>query len=435
MTSVPNPATQPNEERLKAVLGFLSELGQVVASSAELQPILDWIVQRTTSMFAADEGSIRLLGPDAEAPTLKTLIRREQPGITAGSWPSAIGMNVMGYLMLKGEPLATPDLLQDSRFPGLRNTQTRIRAVLAVPLKVETRFTGMLAVTQGSPGRQWTQDEVQLLSIVAGNSAGVIEQARLRVEEQRLEEESRRLERELGVARDIQMGLVPSRSLRLGPWEAFGKVVPARQVGGDAFDYFPLGDDRFALAIADVSGKGVPAALLMSNLQASVRAFCDGRHAIPEAMHQVNQSLVRSASGGKFVTMFYGELDVTRGLLRYSNAGHNYPLVRREDGSLVELREGGLPLGILENGEYAEGELELGLADGLLLFSDGISEAPDPDGQEFGDERLQALSGSLGATRPAEAIDRVLGAVQEFRGPAVQSYAMTLVVVRAQRDG
>src|SRR5438876_12310722 len=95
------------------------------------------------------------------------------------------------------------------------------------------------------------------------------------------------------------------------------------------------------------------------------------RSAIPDAMHQVNQSLVRSASRGKFVTMFYGELDVTRGLLRYSNAGHNYPLVRREDGSLVELREGGLPLGILENGEYAEGELELGLADGLLLFSDG----------------------------------------------------------------
>ena len=133
--------------------------------------------------------------------------------------------------------------------------------------------------------------------------------------------------------------------------------------------------------------------------------------------------------------MFYGELDVTRGLLRYSNAGHNYPLVRREDGSLVELREGGLPLGILENGEYAEGELELGLADGLLLFSDGISEALDPNGQEFGDERLQALWGSLGATRPAEVIDRVLGAVQEFRGPAVQSDDMTLVVVRAHRDG
>ena len=97
----------------------------------------------------------------------------------------------------------------------------------------------------------------------------------------------------------------------------------------------------------------------------------------------------------------------------------------------MELREGGLPLGILEDGQYAQGELELGRGDGLLMFSDGISEALDPNGQEFGDERLQALWGSFGANRPAEVIDRVLGAVEEFRGPAVQSDDMTLVVVGA----
>jgi serine phosphatase RsbU (regulator of sigma subunit) len=346
-------------------------------------------------------------------------------------------MNVMGFLMTRGEPLASPDLLNDSRFPGLRSQDSRIRSVLAVPLKIENRFTGMLAVTQSAPGRRWTQDEVQLLTIVASNSAGVIEQARLRVEaleKQLLEEERQRYERELNLAREIQVSLLPALPLRLGPWEACGRVVPARQVGGDAFDYFPLGDGRIGFAIADVSGKGVPAALLMSNVQASLRAFCHGRSPIPEAMRQVNRSVARSGAAGKFITMFYGEFEPERGLLRYTNAGHNYPLVRRQDGSLEELRDGGLPLGILEDADYMEGESMLEVGDALLLFSDGISEALDAGGQEFGDERLRALWAQCGNQPPANVIECVLSDVMTFRGRAVQSDDMTLVVMGSHTE-
>jgi sigma-B regulation protein RsbU (phosphoserine phosphatase) len=296
----------------------------------------------------------------------------------------------------------------------------------------------MLAVTQANPGRQWRQDEVQLLSIVASNSAGVIEQARLRVEameRQRFEEETRRHERELNLAREIQMSLLPPRSLRVGPWEACGRVVPARQVGGDAFDYFTLGEGRLAVAIADVAGKGVPAALLMSNLQASLRAFCDGRSRVPEAIAHVNRSVSRTASPGKFITMFYGELDPSQGVLRYTNAGHNYPLVRRQDGTLVELSEGGLPLGIMERVEYVQGELTLNRGDSLLLYSDGISEALDAHGREFGDDRLRTLWQDGGNRAPEETIDAVLAEVQAFRGRAVQSDDMTVVVVGSNPEG
>ncbi|MBI3539538.1 MAG: SpoIIE family protein phosphatase [Candidatus Eisenbacteria bacterium] len=264
-------------------------------------------MQKTTGLLSADEGSIKLLGVDGGA-TAKTLVRKHQPGLDSGSWELPIVTTVMGYLLHKGEPLISSDLLDDERFSGIRRIVSRVRAVMAVPLKVDNRITGMLAVTNRTPGRHWTDDEAKLLTIVATNSAGVIEQARLRVEaeeKKRLEEENRRMESELDLARDIQMSLVPSGPLHGGPWEVHGKVVPARQVGGDYFDYFPLDGSRFAITIADVSGKGVPAALLMSNVQASLRAFCNGEREITEAIRQVNRSVARSASGGKFITLFY----------------------------------------------------------------------------------------------------------------------------------
>lgn len=429
MTSFP-PDDASSAERLRAEFEFMYELCETVASNSELQPILDWITRKSIGMFRADEGSIRLFDEEGATGPLRTRIRRQQPGIESGSWPPAISTNVMGFLMSRGEPLATPDLVNDDRFPSLRGADTRIRAVLAVPLRVGNRFTGMLAVTQGAPGRAWSRDETQLLSMVAANSASVIEQARLKIEaeaKRRLEERQRQLERELETARGIQVSLLPARPLRVGPWEIAGRVAPARQVGGDSFDFFPLPGGRAGVMIADVSGKGIPAALLMSNVQASVRAFCDGATPPPRAIRLVNQAALRSASG-KFITLFYAEIDPQAGTLRFTNAGHNYPMVRRADGTLVELIDGGLPLGLMGDADYAEGACAFGAGDALLLFSDGITEALDAQGREYGDDRLRALWAALGARSAPAVIGGVFEAVEAFRGRAVQSDDMTIVV-------
>jgi serine phosphatase RsbU (regulator of sigma subunit) len=434
MTEMPAapPGHKPNPELLSAALQLLSEVGTVVASTTELKPVLEALVRRSTELLGADEGSIKVLGAEPSGPAHTMFRAMDDTRNGVGSWPSAITMSVMGYLLARKRPLATPDLTADPEFSGLRGVQTHVRAVLAVPLIVDNRVNGFLAVTRREPGRQWTADEIQLLGIVAGNSAVMIEQARLRAESEekkRLEEERDRMERDLRVARDIQMGLVPAGPMQAGPWDVHGRLIPARLVGGDYYDFFPIGAGRFAAAIADVSGKGVPASLLMANLEATLRAFCNGERAIPDAIRNVNQRMSLTSSGGKFVTLFYAEIDPAAGRMRYCNAGHNYPLLRRADGAIEELRTGGLLLGLFPEAEYEMGDIAFAAGDAVLLYSDGISEAMDTRDEEFGEERLLELWKRLGGTSAADAMSRVFEAVEQYRGSAAQSDDMTAVIV------
>jgi sigma-B regulation protein RsbU (phosphoserine phosphatase) len=427
-----NPPT-PDARRLQSELAFVSELANVTASTTEIQPILDWVVEKTVAMLRAEEGSIRVQGSDDPQGGMHTIVRKHVPGFASGSWPGLISMSVQGFLH-RAELLATPDLHDDARFPGLRGEATRIRAVLAAPLKVENRIIGMLAVTESKPGRRWSESETQLLSIVASNSARAIEQARLR-EEARLKREFearvRQQDEEAQQARVVQMSLVPARPLAAPPWEAVGRIVPARAVGGDAFDYYPLDEGRIGVSIADVSGKGVPAALLMARLVGTLRAFCNGRMPLPEAMARTNQAFTDTAASGKFVTLFYAEVDPARGTVRYVNAGHNPPLLRRASGAIEELAAGGVPIGIMPGWAYEQGESLLGRGDALLLYSDGVTEALDPFGNEYGEERLKAFWRVHGARPPAAAAEALLEDVVAFRGSAEQSDDITVVTIGA----
>ena len=432
MTQVPTPSAA-GDVPAQSELEFITELCSVVAEQAELQPILDWLVHKTTRLLGTDECSIKLI--TAGGDVAKTIMfDNRRTGIEAGSstWSPIVKAIVMGFLMSQPGELASSDLLADPRFPALKNQQTPVRALLALPLKVDGRVTGMMAVSNAQPGRAWTKLDVQLLSIVASHSAGVVEKARLRVEaaeKRRLEVEKEALEKELMVARDIQMQLVPDASMKLGGWNVEGKLIPARQVGGDFYDYFPIDDGRAVVVIADVSGKGVPAALLVSTVQSAVRAFADGRLSPQVLVGQLNRAVVRSAAAGKFVTCFYAELDHARGRLRYVNAGHNYPRLRRANGEVESLIAGGVPLGLFDDLPYEEAEVAFGAGDALLMFSDGVSEAMDTFQQEFGEDRLEEIWRESGHGPGAVTIDRVMGEVIEFRGSAQQSDDMTTVVV------
>ncbi|HJZ51446.1 MAG TPA: SpoIIE family protein phosphatase [Candidatus Acidoferrales bacterium] len=225
---------------------------------------------------------------------------------------------------------------------------------------------------------------------------------------------TRAQERESAEARSIQQGFLPKEIPQLAGYEIVGAWQPARVVGGDYYDVLPFGKETLGLCIGDVAGKGLPAALLMSNLQAAFRGFASPAVS-PEALcDKLNSLICRNIASDRFITFFYAQLDGVARQLRYTNAGHNAPIVAHKDGSHDRLREGGGILGVFPVQAFDMGVYDLAAGDRVLLFTDGVTEACNPEGEEFGDARLLQL---LEENRELSAEDlqrKILSVVAEF---------------------
>lgn len=234
-------------------------------------------------------------------------------------------------------------------------------------------------------------------------------------------------EQEMERAREIQEALLPKSVPQLPGFEVATAWRPARAVGGDYFDVLRLGERQLAICIADVVGKGVSAALLMANVQATVRAFARDGESPARLCSRVNHVLCENIAADKFVTFFYGVLDAEARTFRYCNAGHPFPLLV-SSSSVRQLEEGGAVLGVLPDWKYEDSLVELSRGDRLLLFTDGITEASQPDGQEFGQENIAALAKANSSTSASELNRRLLDKVAEFCGGQFHDDATLLVV-------
>jgi sigma-B regulation protein RsbU (phosphoserine phosphatase) len=234
-------------------------------------------------------------------------------------------------------------------------------------------------------------------------------------------------QRELEEARLIQRGLLPTRVPQIAGIDLAVSWQPADGVGGDCFDTLSF-PGALGVSIADIAGKGLPAALLMSNLQAAVRAFAQDTAAPASICSSVNRLLCRNMASGRFATFFYGRIDAAGRRIVYSNAGHNPPLLVRADGSVARLSEGGMVLGVFPDNAYEQAELPLASGDRLLFYTDGITEARNPAGEEYEEEKLSA-AGQASRRLAVEAMkDAILTDVNTFTGGQFEDDA-TLIVV------
>ena len=229
-------------------------------------------------------------------------------------------------------------------------------------------------------------------------------------------------------AREIQQSLLPKSLPEFSGLEMAADWLPTRVVAGDYYDVLKFSDKRAAVCVADVSGKGLPAALLVSSVQASVRAFVHETVSAGSLCQRVNAILCSNHLEGRFVTFFFALVDREAGTLSYSNAGHNAPILVRQDGSLLRLREGGPILGEFPDAPFEQATVPFGAGDRLLIFTDGVSEALGPGDVEFGEPRLEALLKESRGVSAAELRRRVLSAVHEFRDRPLQDDATLLIV-------
>jgi sigma-B regulation protein RsbU (phosphoserine phosphatase) len=239
--------------------------------------------------------------------------------------------------------------------------------------------------------------------------------------------QDQRQQKELEDARLIQRGLLPTTVPQIGGVTLAVSWQPANGVGGDCFDTLQFGQG-LGISIADIAGKGLPAALLMSNLQAAVRAFAQETAAPSSICGSVNRLLCRNMAAGRFATFCYARVDATGRRIVYANAGHNPPLLIRSDGTCERLTDGGTVLGVFPETAYDQGELALGSGDRLLFYTDGITEARNPDGDEYGEEKL-AEAAVLSRTQGVDTMkDTLMASVNDFTGGKFDDDA-TLIVV------
>lgn len=262
---------------------------------------------------------------------------------------------------------------------------------------------------------------VQLLEALAGHIATAIENARL-FQQERLEKE--RVLMELGEARQIQGGLFPAQSPEVSGFTFEATCIPCREVGGDWFDYLPLDHGRVAVMLADVSGKGMAAALLMSSTRSILRLLSDGSPP-GEVLQRINRILLKDLPASRFVTMIYAVLDTVHRRLVFANAGHPYPLLIGPTGARFLETEAGFPLGI-RDGAFAEREVQMPAGSRLVLYSDGLSEATNPSGEEYGTARMRHHLDSASAT-----VDSLLLDVRGFLSDSPASDDLTVVMIRA----
>ena len=338
----------------------------------------------------------------------------------------ASGKGIVGHVIRTGETVIAPDVGLDPRYVcGRQSTRSEI----AVPIISNTQVIGALNLESDSSDA-YSSEDAELLEFFATAAALAIEKAMLH--HQALETE--RLRHQLDIAREVQSCLLPGGPPRLSGYDIAGVCLSSLEIGGDYFDYIPFRDGRLGLVIADVSGKGVPAALIMATFRAALRTEIRREHNIPRVLGEVNRILRHSMGSSRFVTAVCGVLDPRDGSMTYVNCGHNPPVLLRADGTRTLLDHGVGALGLFRGAPPDTATVMLAPEDVLVFYTDGVVETWDSHDNDYGLPRLEQVVRQSADLDAGAVIDRIVASTQAFTGRTSYDDDFTVMIVR-RTDG
>ncbi len=424
----PDFSAVKGEQKQSDLLALIGKVGVTLLASATLSETLDQIAMLVFEAVPADRCLIMMRGEANEDLKVAAARLRDREGEVG---EIRISRHVLDEVVGHGKAVLTSDAQHDPRFASSTMTIQGIRSVLAVPLGVGENVFGIVYADSPIAEGRFTEDHLKVLTTLSSVASIRVENARLL--EQQIERE--RLEHELHLAMEIQQRFQPAAPPQIHGYELQGISFSCYEIGGDYYDFIEREDGRMVVALGDVSGKGTAAALLMSSLHAAVHAQAASRSTLVETVTAVNRYLAENIPSNRFVTLFYAELDPKSGSLSFVNAGHNPPLIVHADGTVEHLGAGGLPLGIIPHAEYREGRTQLNPGDVLVIYSDGVSEALGPTGEEFGPERLYDVVAQNVNSSASGIRDRIESALTKFAQGTPANDDITLVIVKRLAAG
>src|SRR6185312_7775698 len=409
------------------LLALISKVGITLLASATLNETLEQIVSLVFEAVPADRCLIMMRDEGSEDLRVAVARLRDRAGEVG---EIRVSRNVLDEVVIRGKSVLTSDAQHDPRFATGTVVLQGVRSVLAVPLGVSEKVFGIIYADSPIAEGRFTEDHLKVLTTLASVAAIRVENTQLI--EERLEQE--RLERELALASEIQQRFQPTAPPQVPGYELQGISFPCYEIGGDYYDFIMRDDGRLVIALGDVSGKGTAAALLMSSLHAAIHAQAGSHDTLVATISAVNRYLADNIPANRFVTLFYAELDPGSGALSFLNAGHNPPLIVHSAGTVEQLASGGLPLGIKRDAEYREGRTQLAHGDVLVIYSDGVTEASSPTGEEFGPTRLYEVVSRNVEASAAGIRDRIESALTKFAQGTRAADDITLVIVKRQAE-
>jgi sigma-B regulation protein RsbU (phosphoserine phosphatase) len=405
---------QPSDDRL----ALLYRLSQTFNSTLDLDEVLNRVMDEVIAVTRAERGFVMLRESGGR------LVFRAARGMerdTIDDPQFQISRSVVERVAFEGQPLLTSNAQSDEWLSGRVSViALGLLSILCVPLKIKNTILGVIYVDNRLQAGLFTEDDLELLTAIASSAAIAVENARL----YQVAVEKGRMERELQVARGVQAGLLPRETPQVAGWAFAARWQPAREVAGDFYDFIPLPEGRWGLVIADVSDKGMPAALFMALARNTIRASVSSASSPSGGIAHANRLICADAADGMFVTLFYAQLDPRTGDFTYVNAGHNPPLLCRqgvgpEERQLVQLERTGMALGVLPDEPFEQHTVRLDPGDFVLLYTDGVPDAAGAGGQFFGMERLRRVV----LDRPYEQVGDLVAALESAIGDLTGSSA------------
>ena len=409
-------------------LNLLMELVGKINSNLELDKLLREIMDSAKIIMDTEASSLFLLSDDKSRLTLTVPTGPATAELSGKSIPSNHGLS--GWVVQNVEPVIVRDVQSDSRFKGELSVASSFTThdLICVPLiNHDGTVIGALQAINKKNIDDLNEDLIPVFQTLANQAAIAIENAKL--QQQRIEKEI--MVKELEVARTIQSGFWPKEVPNIPNYRVAGCSKPAKSVGGDYYDYIPIpGTSRWGFTVADVTGKGVPASLLMATMRASLRSHVENNNNVSDSINRVNKLIFEDSPIDKFITAVYGELDTENHVFNYVNAGHNNPyLLNVHQNKLTQLEIGGVMLGIMDPVDFTGDSITLEAGEKLILFSDGIPEARNIEGDFYSDEAFEQWLLDHKSLSPSQMMMNLLKTIDTFSKGQAQSDDITIIII------